>query len=189
MSAGIKLEESIYYLHVEELKELCTKLSLSLKGKKGELVHRIIHFAKTGEKVISIKFPEASCAKRDIVYKISKDSLILKGAYKNDLKTRLFFKEIIGQHFHFTAFGQDWTMGRWLEGSPPTYLEFANMWQQEYEYRKKHKVSPKTEWAYLSFIQRYINKFPNAARKGISESWHKERQKHKDTVFVYFQAN
>ncbi len=184
-----QLEESIYYLHVDELKELCTKLLLSCRGKKGELVHRIIHFAKTGEKIISIKFPEVSYAKQGIAYEISKDSLILKGAYKNDLKTRLFFKELIGQHFHFTAFGQDWTARRWLEGRPPTYLEFAHMWQQEYEDRKKHKANLKLEWAYLSFIQRYINQFPNATRKDISERWHKERQKHKDIVFVYFQAH
>ncbi len=62
--------------------------------------------------------------------------MILKGSYKNDLKTRLFFKNIVGDHFHFTAFGIDWINEKWMEGNPPTYRDYATMWQSEVDRRK-----------------------------------------------------
>ena len=103
----IELKESLHFLHMEELRNLSNELSLSNKGKKLELIIRIVHFLQTGEKLSSLKFPSISCAKdKNVLLLLT--SLMLKGAYKNDLKTRLFFKSIIGEYFHFTAFGIDW---------------------------------------------------------------------------------
>jgi len=36
--------ESIFYLHVAELKDLCCRLNISSVGAKGILARRIIHF-------------------------------------------------------------------------------------------------------------------------------------------------
>lgn len=162
------MKNSLNFLHCEELKEIALKLGLSEKGKKGELIARIMHFLQTGEKLTLPRFPTVSCAKRGVSYPLDPKTLMLKGAYKNDLKTRLFFKRLIGEHFHFTAFGIDWLERRWMEGNPPTYQEFAEMWQE----RKKMALPPKEEWAYINFLQ----------QGGTKEMWEKERLKHKQSV-------
>lgn len=44
-----KLNHSLNFLKIPELRDLCSALSLPDKGKKGELIERIIHFAETGK--------------------------------------------------------------------------------------------------------------------------------------------
>lgn len=101
-------KKSLLFLHVKELKEIANLLSLTGKGNKKTIIFRICHFLLTKEKLTMPKFPEASYAVKGKTYSLSKDGLMLKGAYKNDLRNRLFFKQLIGPHFHFTAFGIDW---------------------------------------------------------------------------------
>lgn len=172
-----ELQKSLVFLKVNELKYVCEKLQLSLKGKKGELIERIVVFVTTGKNQAPKKLPQASCASKGVLYPLKPDTLILKGSYKNDEATRLFFKRLIGEHFHFTAFGQDWIKERWLKGRPPTYKEFANFWQKEYEARKNKKAEPKEEWAFLNFTQRFLERNPKAERSEIAKEWEKERKK------------
>lgn len=103
---------------------------------------------------------------------------MLRGVYKNDLKNRLFFKGLIGDHFHFTAFGIDWLNKRWMDGHPPTYREFALMWQEEYAQRKRSVVQPKKEWAYINFVQHYGAQHSNASRTRMMQAWALEREQH-----------
>ncbi len=183
-----QLRASLHYLHVRELKICCEKLNLSVKGKKIDFINKIVHFLKTGEKINLSGYPAISVAKDRNNGVLSPDALMLKGTYKNDLKTRLFFKEIIGQHFHFTAFGIDWLESRWMQGNPPTYQEFADMWSKEYESRKKYGSAPKAEWAYINFVKMYLNENPNASRNEILSSWETERAKHKELVDKFFKG-
>ena len=177
----ISLKESLHFLHMEELKNLANRLSLLDKGKKLELITRIVHFLQTGEKLLTPKFPAISCAK-DKNIPLLTSGLMLKGAYKNDLKTRLFFKALIGDYFHFTAFGIDWLNERWMEGKPPTYQEFADMWKLEYQRRKEDPVAPKAEWAYINFLQDFYSKYPDFSHKNATKAWDQEREKHKNYV-------
>lgn len=176
------LKISLNFLHVSELKGVCNKLQLLEKSKKGELIFRIIKFLETGEKLVNLTFPKISCAKPSQIYELTEDALMLKGAYKNDLKTRLFFKKLIGEHFHFTAFGIDWLNERWMEGNPPTYKEFAIMWQEEMIRRKSSPAEPKTEWAYINFLQDFYEKYPESPREKATEAWEQRRAKHKNYV-------
>lgn len=121
-------------------------------------------------------------AKMGVEYPLTPHTLILKGSYKNDLKTRLFFKELIGNYFHFTAFGIDWLEARWLEGKPPTYQDFAEMWKTEYAKRKKLGTTPKEEWAYINFTQKFMNTHPDADRATLLKAWEAERIKHKESA-------
>ena len=175
------LKESLNFLHVEELKNITDKFSLDNKGKKMEIIVRILHFLQTGERLVKPKFPDISCAKNKTI-PLAANSLMLKGAYKNDLKTRLFFKSLIGDYFHFTAFGIDWLNMSWMEGKPPTYQEFADMWKLEYQRRKENPVARKTEWAYINFVQAYYNKTPDAPREEVMKAWESERERHKGRV-------
>ena len=176
------LNTSLNFLHVSELREICTKLAILDKGKKDAIILRIVHFLQTGEIIKEPKIPAISLAQRGQNYALQPDALILKGAYKNDLNTRLFFKKLIGDHFHFTAFGQDWIMERWLAGNPPAHQEFADMWQKEYTKRKTIPSIPKAEWAYINFTQKFMQQYPKASHTDIITAWEAERQKHKKIV-------
>ncbi len=182
-----ELLENLLFLHVSELKDYCQRLGLSIKGKKLALAHRITQFLQTGQKTETPQYPAISCAKNKNIT-LCPDAKILKGSYKNDLKTRLFFRGLIGQHFNFTAFGIDWIEERWLSGHPPTYQEFADMWQAEYLSRKTHGSAPKQEWTYINFVKRYILNNLNASRKEILEAWCLERNLHKKYVEEIIQA-
>jgi len=142
-----------------------------------ELIQRIQIFIETGKLFEKVPIPKNSKAKRKQLYPLEPDTLILFGNYKNDLKTRLFFKEMIGEYFHFTAFGIDWINDRWFNGNPPTYREFAKFWEAEYSRRKKEKPSPKQEWAYIIFVQNYLAQNPSAKREAIMQEWEKERRR------------
>lgn len=176
------LRESLAFFRVEELREVAKNLCLSDKGSKISVIMRILHFKKTGEKLTASKFPSCSCSKRGEASYLELPSLMLKGSYKNDLKTRLFFKKVIGEYFHFTAFGIDWLNERWMLGNPPTYQEFADMWKDEYEKRQKIPASPKEEWAYIKFMQYYLTNSLDTTRSSLNVAWENERQRHKSIV-------
>jgi hypothetical protein len=101
---------------------------------------------------------------------------MLKGSYKNDVRTRAFFKLLIGPHFHFTAFGIDWLNERWQAGNPPTYQEFANYWVSEVEKRKDKRPEPKKEWAYINFLQQAQRLMFHASKEELLAAWKKMRQ-------------
>jgi hypothetical protein len=182
-----QLRKSLMFLHVKELKKLSLHLSLIDKGNKKMIILRICHFLLTKEKLTTPKFPKKSCAQLGKEYIINTNQLMLKGAYKNDLKTRLFFKHLIGPHFHYTAFGIDWLNERWMDGNPPTYLEFADMWEEEYRKRKKSPAAPKEEWAYINFVKKFLINFPKASKVDINQAWQAEHKKQKASVYQHIE--
>ncbi|MFA6502144.1 MAG: hypothetical protein WCT85_05080 [Parachlamydiales bacterium] len=103
-----KIHSALYFLHIEELKNICEEFNLDLKGNKVAFINRIFIFLKEGKKIKSIEIPPASKAAKNQEYPFSADTLILHGNYKNDYATRDFLKSLIGNHFHYTAYGIDW---------------------------------------------------------------------------------
>lgn len=172
-----ELFDALHYMNMKELRTFCKIHHIPSTENKAALIEKIMHFVKTG-KILPVKeFPANVFAKKGMLYPLEPNTKILQGSFKNDLKTRNFFKKLIGDHFHYTAFGIDWIEERWFAGNPPTYQEFATMWQKEYEYRKQTKVQPKKEWALLNFIQRYQKQFPNASKQEVMREWKMEREK------------
>lgn len=172
-----ELFDALHYMNMKELRAFCKSQSIPSTEKKAALIEKIMHFVKTG-KILPVKeFPANAFAKKGTPYPLEPRTKILHGSFKNDLKTRNFFKKLIGNHFHFTAFGIDWIEERWFAGNPPTYQEFATMWQREYERRKKTKAQPKKEWALLNFMQRYQEEHANASKQEVMSAWKKEREK------------
>jgi hypothetical protein len=169
--------DALNFMNMEEIKHFCNKHGISISGKKGHILDRLKHYLITGEILHPKKIPPISKAKVGEIYLLKPNVLILKGAYKNDFQTRRFFKKLVGEHFHFTAFGQDWISKRWEQGKPPTYNEFAKAWQKEYLKRKKIKANPKKEWAYLNFMQQFLANYPNALKKELAIAWEEERNK------------
>ncbi|MEZ5315473.1 MAG: DUF6434 domain-containing protein [Chlamydiales bacterium] len=177
------LKNALHYMHMSELKELCQKLALPERGKKGEIIQRICCYLEDGTVLKQPQIPSASKAQKNTRYPLAPSTLILHGNYKNDEKTRKFMKSLVGNHFHFTAFGQDWIKNRWIEGNPPTYAEFAQFWQNEHLNRQQRKANPKQEWAYLNFMQKYSDKYPKASQKEITAAWERERGKQVEIVW------
>lgn len=169
------LHDALHYMKMAELKKACQILSFSDKGKKAELIKRIMAFIQTGIVETLPKIPAQSCAKNYPIQPLDPSSLMLYGGYKNDLETRDFFKKLIGSHFHFTAFGIDWLNERWLQGNTPTYQEFADYWIQESARRKREKPKPKDEWMFIRFMQHMEKVEPQALKDDLMHAW-KERQ-------------
>jgi hypothetical protein len=172
-----ELFDALHYMNMQELRAFCKAHHIPSTENKALLIEKIMHFVKTGTILPVIEFPANAFAKKGTVYPLEPNTKILHGSFKNDLKTRNFFKKLVGDHFHFTAFGIDWIEERWFAGNPPTYQEFADMWQREYERRKKIKAQPKKEWALLNFMQRYQEEFPNATKQEVMREWKTEREK------------
>lgn len=170
-----KLTEALHYLNMSELRDTVQKLDLPIKGKKALLIAAIMYFIQTGKIKKRLEMPAASRAGKGSIHPIAVDVKMLYGAYKNDEQTRMFFKKIIGDYFHFTAFGIDWLQERWMGGNPPTYGEFAHFWKKEYVLRKNIKSPLKREWAYLSFIRAYTEKNPEATKTEVLSAWEKQR--------------
>lgn len=170
-----QLYEALHYLKVKELRALCDRFGVPADGNKVALINCIMTFVKTGKIVEAPVMPAASKAQRGKLYPLDPRTLMLHGNYKNDAKTRAFFKKIIGEHFHYTAFGIDWLNERWMAGNPPTYGEFAVMWQEETERRAQQKAPPKKEWALIRFTQNFVEKYPDASRDELHAAWEKER--------------
>jgi hypothetical protein len=165
------LYEALHFCKMKELQHVCKVLALDHSGIKSELISRIMTFIETGEKLKKQVMPSVSLAKFHPSQPLSNNSLMLFGGYKNDLVTRNFFKSLIGQHFHYTAFGIDWLNERWHAGNPPTHQEFAQYWIDETEKRNHKKAQPKGEWAFIKFVQRIKNEHPEASRIEIMDAW------------------
>ena len=172
-----ELKESLLFMHVPELRDTCKQLGLPFSGIKGILIHRILHFLKTGELAKTQNFPEASKAKKGINYPLLPETLILYGSCKNNAAVRAFMKTLVGDHFHFTACGIDWIKERWMSGDPPSFQGFADFWQWQHQANKKKKPTPKDEWRYIRFTQDYISKKPAASHKETIEAWKQEQTK------------
>lgn len=165
------LRDALHYMKMAELRKASQLLSLSDKGKKAELIKRIELFIQTGaiEKLATI--PPQSRAHHYPPQSLGASSLMLYGNYKNDLKTRTFFKKLIGPRFHFTAFGLDWLNDKWLQGKPPTYQEFANYWTEEKERRKNTKPQPKDEWMFIRYMQQMEKSELHAPKDHLIQNW------------------
>jgi len=177
-----ELNDALHYMNVSELKAICEHYRLPAKATKALLIDLIMHFVQTGDVKKLPRMPEMSKAKKGELYPLKIDTKMLHGSYKNDAQTRTFFKSLIGDHFHFTAFGIDWLNSCWLAGSPPTYGDFAQFWQSEYEAQKIQKSPPKKEWAYINFVQKLLRINPHIAKDDVMQAWAKEREMHVDKV-------
>ena len=166
-----KLKDALHYMKMLELRKACLILSLPEKGKKALLIERILTFIKNGTVMPVPQVPAVSLAKNHSLQPLAPQSLMLYGGYKNDLKTRNFFKKLIGEHFHFTAYGIDWLNERWLEGNPPTYQEFADFWSRETAQRKKENKKPKDEWMFIRFMQKMEKDEPMASKEDLLHAW------------------
>lgn len=183
----IGLKEALSHLHIHELEQQLEILHLSTKGfNKKELIDRIMHYTCTGKELLPIEIPITSKAQKNTEYPLEPDTLMLHGSYKNDAQARDFFKSLIGEHFHFTIYGTDWLRERWLEEDPPTYQEFAEYWQNDYEDRMLNKRAHKQELVYNQFAHEFKQANPKASKSDLLAAWEEKRKQYVELVRAFF---
>lgn len=89
-----------YYWNKKELVSFCSNNGLSTYGGKIDLINRIEHFLRTGQATSFAKIRRIGKWDSDTI--ITKETPVIN--YKNDSKTRKFFKEALGSHFHFNEY-------------------------------------------------------------------------------------
>ena len=167
---------------MRELKTICLHFKLPTQAEKMKLIKSIELYLTTGKIAKQEKIPAISTSQLKTVYPLAPQTMMLKGSFKNDLKTRMFLKSLIGNHFHYTAYGIDWIKDHWMQGTPPTYAQFATYWQAEYQARQIAKAPMKAEWAYLNFLDRYQKQYPTASKSQAIATWKIERELHVEKV-------
>jgi hypothetical protein len=177
-----ELFAALLYLNMHELKTICIHFGLPTQHEKIKLIENIKVYLTTGKIAAQNEIPAISKAKSKTIYPLARQTLMLKGSFKNDLKTRMFLKSLIGNHFYYTAYGIDWIKNHWMQGTPATYAEFAIYWQAEYQARQITKAPMKAEWAYLNFLNRYQIAYPTASKSQAIGAWKIEREGHVEKV-------
>ena len=86
---------ALHYLKIGELKKICSHMELNTIGKKELLIDRVFQVVKYGKYEKEKKIPEISYAKPHVKYDMDLDSLMLKGAYRHNAKSRILFHLII----------------------------------------------------------------------------------------------
>ncbi len=160
----------LFMLSMIQLRALCQRFGLSATGKKVFLIESLKQYLITGTRLNPTALPVVSCAQKGLKGELHGEARILAGQYRNDLRTRLFMKSLIGDHFHFTAAGIDWIRACWEQGKPPTYKEFAVWWQAEYAVKDTQR-SLKQEWAFLTFVRVYREEHPDISQREIMNHW------------------
>jgi len=182
-----ELFTALLYCNISELKNICIHFELPTQGEKIKLIENIQLYVTTEKIAIHQEIPASSKAQPKTIYPLTPNTLMLKGSFKNDLKTRIFLKSLIGNHFHYTAYGIDWIKNLWMQGTPPTYAQFAVYWQSEHEARQTTKAAMKPEWAYLNFLDRYKKTYPAASKSQAIASWKIERKIYVEKVKTILQ--
>eukprot|EP00392_Amoebophrya_sp_AT5.2_P006986 g6998.t1 len=187
------LETALYYLHVPELREVCSgTLKILDKGAKNLLVQRVVaylrHYPREKPVLASLRSfpPEAGrragedAGPSDRFQPTRVENLMAHKVYKNDARHREFFVRQIGPQFHFTAAGIEWLNERWLQGVRPTFQEYIEYWKETNEELKNSGKKPSAGFQTLQFNQfqtRHGSKGWN--REKLLEEWSKERTEKK----------
>jgi hypothetical protein len=174
----MEILDALQYMRLDELKRFCAPpRTIPIDGEKKLVIKRVKHYLETGEILHAFPTPPVSLAKPFTHYPLTPDTLILQGAYRADDPTRTLIRSLIGIHFNFTEFGQNWIETRWDFGSPPTYTEFAKAWQEEFELRRKldYQSVSEDDQLYLNFAKSYTGTHPSALKREIDHVWEKTR--------------
>ncbi len=166
-----ELYTALHYCSMGELKNFCHQFNSDSNGTKKKLIMRLYNKACGKLPENEVPIPAASRPVKGVSYPVRPETLMVYGVYKHSHEQRALFKQLVGDHFHFTAFGVDYLKERWRLGMPPTYQEFADFWQEEYSKRILEPVEPKEEWAYIRFVQRYLEQHPDAVRTTVTAAW------------------
>lgn len=160
-----------YYWLKEELLAFCTQNKLPTHGGKLELMSRIESFLKNNDRIPQ-KIQRKKTNQRDSASDLTLKTVV--NCFKNDLKTRNFFIQHIGKHFHFNAYLREFAKESFKNKENITYGELIKGWIKSEELKKqkdfKTEISPQFE--YMQFIRDYFANEKNKTRDDAIAAWH-----------------
>jgi hypothetical protein len=152
---------SFYYLK-EELVVFCRENNLQTRGSKIEITNRIVHFLKTGERLVT----NYNSKKADINGVITIDMLIEPNFVCSE-KHREFYKEKIGKTFSFNVIFQKWLKAN----AGKTYEDSINAYYQISEEKKKNKTIIDQQFEYNIYIRDFFNDNTNKKLEQAIKCW------------------
>jgi hypothetical protein len=154
------LEFSDYYWLKTELQAFCREEGMSTSGGKAELSERIKIYLTTGEKKGPMrKRRQKPCAAKA---PLSLDTVISEN-HTCSQEVRAFFKSVIGSHFHFSTYIQNY----FKNNSGKTYGDAVSAWYEE-ENRKKDPSYQREigqQFEYNRFLRDYYADPKNQGKK------------------------
>lgn len=163
-----------YYWLKEELVQFCRESELPVSGSKMEITARIESFLRDG--LIEKPKQKQSRRRKKSNEPLSRSTIITED-HRCSQQVRAFFKQEIGEHFHFSTYIQDY----FRANIGKTYDDAINAWHKE-EYRKQDPAYRKDiapQFEYNRFIREF---FSNPINKGKTrsqavEAWNKKKSK------------
>lgn len=137
-----------YYFLKEELIQFCKENKLQTTGGKLELTERIALFLDTGKK----SYNEHTTKKIKMVDKITTDTIIEENFVCSE-HHRTFYKEQIGNCFHFHVAFQKWLKNN----AGKTYQDSIDAYYQIREDKKKNKTVIGTQFEYNAYIRDFFH--------------------------------
>lgn len=163
-----------YYWLKEELVQFCRDNELPVSGSKMEITARIESFLLNG--LIEKPKQKQSRRKKKSKEPLSRSTIITEG-HRCSQDVRTFFKQEIGEHFHFSTYIQNY----FRANIGKTYEDAINAWREE-ETRKQDPgyqkdIAPQFE--YNRFIREFFSKPVNKGktRSQAIEAWNKKKSK------------
>lgn len=160
-----------YYWLKEELIAFCVQHKLPTQGGKIELVSRIEHFLKNKDNIPQ-KVQRKKTNQRDSTSDLTLKTVV--NCFKNDLKTRIFFIQHIGKHFHFNAYLREFAKDTFENKERLTYGDLIKGWIKYEELKKqkdfKTEISPQFE--YMQFTRDFFANEKNKTRDDAIAAWH-----------------
>ncbi|MCD4720156.1 MAG: SAP domain-containing protein [Desulfobacula sp.] len=163
-----------WYWYKKELVEFCKQNKLKTTGRKPELTTRIAYFLKTGHAPKESNIKSLKTKNSIQVLPNSMNNPIPENYTSSELY-RKYFKSIIGNHFHFTAY-----MMQYIKATPGiTFKQYINEWKKEHERRKEKNYKPDImkSCEYNQYIRNFFEKNKNLSLKDAIKCWkHKKSQ-------------
>ncbi|MBN2479175.1 MAG: hypothetical protein JXA94_03020 [Parachlamydiales bacterium] len=159
------------YFHKKMLQKFCKDLKLSQEGSKLEIFERILTFLETGK----ILQPKQSLLAKKTNDKTLSLNTIIKNNFRCDLKHRIFFKSVIGEHFKFNVpmimFAK--------KNHDKTYKDLVDHWVNIFNLKKsgEYKSEIHKSCEYNQFIRNFYSDTNNKGKKLIDaiRAWKKHK--------------
>lgn len=172
-----------YYWYKKELVSFCSKNGLSTYGGKLDLIDRIEHFLRTGQATSFTAIRRIG--KWDSDTTITKETPVIN--YKNDAKTRNFFKKEIGSHFHFNEYLRKFAKNC-NKKHKLSYGDLVKGWikaeQQKKNLPYKSKIGKQFE--FNQFQRDFYAKEKGKTRKELIEAWRLVRFRSGPNTYAYY---
>lgn len=174
MDSRPKLERNIsikdfkdFYWLKEELVSFSRTLGLSSQGEKLDIYNRIIKYLETGEKINPKLLKKTYQLKA--LFPITRNTVI-GIEYRTYKEKKEFFKNIIGNKFHFTVNLLNLFKNNIGE---KTYDDLVIEWYKEQEIKKdqnyKKEIAPQFE--YNTYIRNFFRNNPGKSRNEATKCW------------------